>query len=75
MSDDERMVSSRSAPPYKQSVKLEMDKTVLPILYRSYKKIFFHRTISRTPVANSSFNEQSIMRMRTHSRTGPSGVI
>lgn len=48
----------------------------LPIkLYCSYKRIFFNRTISRTPVANSSFNEQSIMRMRTHSRTGLGGVI
>ena len=43
--------------------------------YCSCKKIFFHRTISRTPVANISFIEQSITRMRTHSRTGLGGVI
>ena len=73
--DDERMASSRSAPPYKHpqiEIRFAPD---LPIkLYRSWNKIFFHRTISRTPVANGSFNEQSTMRMRTHSRTGLGGV-
>lgn len=47
----------------------------LPIFrYRSCNKIFFYRTISRTPVANSPFNEQSITRMRTYARTGLGGV-